>query len=279
VAALAVGASASAGILPRRRMTMAADTAQPKEAKKKIPVGLQLFSVRDACQKDLPGTLAAVTKIGYAGVEFAGYYGRKAEDLRKLLDDSNLKALGTHLDLGAFTGNAWKATVDFSKTIGNTFLIVSMMDLRTKDQIISTAKRFTEMAAKAKEVGMVVAYHSHDGEFKKIDGETIWDIFYSNCGPDVAMQLDIGHCINGGGDPYATLKKFPGRAKTLHVTEHGGKRGATIGEGTVKWDEIFQICETVGGIERYIVEQETYDTTPLESVKRCFEGMKKLGKV
>ncbi len=236
-AALAVGTGASAGILPRRRMTTVAETKEPaKETKKKVPVGLQLYSVRDACQKDLPGTLAAVAKIGYAGVEFAGYYNRKAEDLRKLLDDNGLKALGTHTGMETLTGNAWKGTVEFNKTIGNTFLIVPMLNLgNSKDQIIATSKRFTDLAAKAKEVGMFVGYHSHDGDFKKLDGETLWDIFYSNCGPDVVMQLDVGHCINGGGDPYATLKKFPGRAKTLHVTEHGGKRGATIGEGTVKW--------------------------------------------
>ena len=73
------------------------------------------------------------------------------------------------------------------------------------------------------------------------------------------MQLDISHCINGGGDPYATLKKFPGLCQTLHVTEHGGNRGATIGEGTVSGPRTSRFCETVGGIERYIVEQETYD--------------------
>jgi sugar phosphate isomerase/epimerase len=278
-AVLATG-SASAAVLPRRRVMTVAETAKPKEeAKKKVPVGLQLYSIRDLCQKDLPGTLAAVAKIGYAGVEFAGYYNRKAEEIRKLLDDNKLKALGTHTGMDTLTGNNFKATVEFNKTIGNTFLIVPMLTLKSKDQIISTAKQFTDVAAKAKEVGMVVGYHSHDGDFKKLDGETLWDILFTNCGPDVVAQLDIGHCINGGGDPVAAIKKFPGRSKSIHVTEHGGKRGATIGEGTVKWDEIFPLLESVGGVERYIIEQETYDVPPMDSVARCFEGMKKLGKV
>ena len=72
---------------------------------KKIPVGLQLYSVRTACDKDLPGTLATVKEIGYSGVEFAGYYGRTATEMRKLLDDNGLKCYGTHTGLDTLRGD------------------------------------------------------------------------------------------------------------------------------------------------------------------------------
>ena len=90
---------------------------------------------------------------------------------------------------------------------------------------MKTAKLFTEMAAKVKPQGMRVGYHAHGGDFKKFDGETAWDILFGNAGPDVVMQMDIGNCLGGGGDPYAMLKKFPGRSATIHLKEHGGKPG------------------------------------------------------
>jgi sugar phosphate isomerase/epimerase len=270
------GSNASALAVPRRRKKAA--TAEVK----KIPIGLQLYSVRKDCEKDLPGVLEAVAKMGYVGVEFAGYYGRKADELRKLLDKNGLKCCGTHTGLDTLTGDAWKGTVEFNKTIGNKFLIVpslSKKNVGSKEAIIATAKLFTDLAAKGQEVGMFVGYHAHPGDFtNKFDGETEWDILFGNAGPAVVMQMDIGNCLGGGGDPYAILKKFPGRSRTIHIKEHGGKRGAVIGEGTVKWDELFRLCETTGNTEWYIVEQEAYDGPPLDSCKRCLEALKKMGK-
>jgi sugar phosphate isomerase/epimerase len=253
--------------------------ADEKPAKKKIPIALQLYSVRGLCEKDLPGTLEAVGKMGYQGVEFAGYYGRTAEELRKLLDQNNLKCCGTHIGLDAITGDNLKKTVEFNKTLGNKFLIVASMPVpTTKKQAIELAKRFTSAARKVKAEGMRVGYHAHGGDFKKIEGQTFWDIFFSNAGPEVVMQLDTDNCLGGGGDPYAILKKFPGRAVTIHIKEHGGKTGAPVGEGIVKWDEIFKLCETPGKTEWYIVEHESPTESPLDSVKQCLENLRKMGK-
>jgi len=250
-------------------------------AAKKIPIGLQLYSVRTDCAKDLPAVLAAVSKMGYKGVEFAGYYGRKADELRKLLDDNGLVCCGTHIGVGALRAKSFDATVDFNKTIGNKYLIVSGMgkaELGSAEAIKKTAAEYNELAAKAKPLGMYVGYHAHGGDFRKIDGQTVWDLFFSQTNPDVAMQMDIGNCLSGGGDPIATLNKFPGRSLTVHLKEHGGPRGAPVGEGTVPWKEVFRICESTGGTQWYIVEQESYAGTPLESVKACIDNLKKMGK-
>lgn len=83
---------------------------------KKIPIGLQLYSIREDCAKDLPGTLAAVSKMGYDGVEFAGYHGRTAKELRKMLDDLGLKCCGTHIGLDTLLGDALKASAEFNLT-------------------------------------------------------------------------------------------------------------------------------------------------------------------
>jgi sugar phosphate isomerase/epimerase len=262
------------GVNPLRAAATAAAT-------KKIPIGLQLYSVRDDCAKDLPRVLEALGKIGYKGVEFAGYYNRTAEQLRKLLDQNGLQCCGTHTGLETLLGDALKRTVEFNKTLGNKYLIVPSMGpdrMGSLEAIKKTAKLFNDLAEKVKPDGMLVGYHAHGGDFKKIGQETAWDLFFSSTNREVVMQLDIGNCKTGGGDPYAILKIFPGRATTIHIKEYGGKHGAVIGEGEAKWDEIFAMCEA-GGTQWYVVEQESYAGTPLESVKQCFESLKKMGKV
>ena len=250
-------------------------------AGKKIPLALQLYSLRKECAKELPGMLAAVAKIGFRGVEFAGYHGRTAQELRKLLDDNGLVCCGTHTALKTVLPDEWKATVEFNQTLGNKFLIVPSLPhdrVATAQACRDTAKLFGELAAKGKECGMRVGYHAHGGDFQKYDGETIWDLFFGNTGPDVVMQLDTGNCLDGGGDPVAMLKKYPGRAATIHMKEHGGPKEAALGEGVVPWPEIFNLCETIGGTEWYIVEHEV-GGDPLKSIQSCYDFLKKMGKV
>ncbi len=250
-------------------------------AKKKIPIGLQLYSIRKECEKDLPPVLEAVAEMGYEGVEFAGYYERNAKQLRRLLKKNGLKCCGTHTALDTLTGDAFEATVEFNKTIGNKYLIVPWLPENKRNSVEAvreTAEWFNEMAEKAKPHGMVVGYHAHGGDFEMLGDQTAWDLLFSSTNSDVVMQMDLGNCIGGGGDPIATLKKFPGRSATIHLKEHGGKKGAVIGEGDVDWDEVFGICETTGGTEWYIVEQESYAGGPLDSVKRCIENQREMGK-
>ena len=273
---LKVGAGAAAmwatGIHPLRAA---------ERSDKKIPLGLQLYSVRKDCGQDLPGVLKAVGRMGYQGVEFAGYHGRTAEELRKMLDDNGLKCCGTHTGLNTLTGDALKGTVEFNKTLGNKFLIVPGLprtNTASVQALKDTAKLFDELAAKVKGDQMRVGYHAHGGDFRKIDGQTPWDILFGNTGADVVMQLDIGNCIGGGGDPLAVLKKFPGRSATIHLKEHGGPRGAVVGEGDVNWSEVFKLCESTGGTEWYIVEQEQYAGGPLDAVRKCVENLRKMGK-
>jgi sugar phosphate isomerase/epimerase len=252
-----------------------------RAAGSKPRIGLQLYSVRTDCEKDLPGVLKAVAKMGYDGVEFAGYYGRNADELKKLLDENGLRCCGTHIGLNTLLGDELKKTVEFNKTIGNRYLIVSYMGedrMGTVEKAQATAKLFTELAEKVKGERMRVGYHAHGGDFKKLGDKTAWQVFFSAAGPDVAMQLDIGNCIGGGGDPYAMLKESPGRSVTIHLKEHGGKPGAVVGDGEVKWAEVFQLCESTGNTRWYIVEQEAYSGAPLDSVKKCIENLKKMGK-
>lgn len=248
----------------------------------RIPIGLQLYSVREDCARNLPETLRAVADMGYEGVEFAGYYDYSAEDLRKMLDDLGLRCCGTHTGLPTLLGDAFEATAEFNKTLGNRYLIVPSLpeDRRSSRKAWrETAALFDELAGKADRHGLRVGYHNHHIEFQPLDGEAPWGTFFSNTSPDVVMQLDTGNCMHGGGDPVEYLERYPGRAVTVHLKEYDAANDkAVIGEGAVPWQKVFSLCESAGGTEWYIVEQETYAHPPIECVRKCLENLKGMGK-
>ena len=268
--AFAVAGLATAGSLPS--LAGAADA-----PKKKIPIALELYSLRNELKTDFNGVIGQVGKMGYEGVEFAGYYAwdKKPKELRKLLDDSGLKCCGTHTPLITLQGDALKHTVDLHKELGNTFLICPSLSAKDGEGWVTLGKRFAEIAARAKEHGMFVGYHAHAGDFKKYGDKTSWELFFDNAGPDVIHQIDTGNTLGGGGDPLAMIKKYPGQTKSTHIKEFGGGPEAAIGEGKIDWKPLLEAYQTVGGTEWYIIEHET-SKTPLVVVKKCLDNLRKM---
>ncbi len=248
----------------------------------RIPIGLQLYSVREDCARDLPGTLEAVAKMGYEGVDFAGYYDRSADELRRMLDDLGLKVAGTHIRLDTLLGDELERTVEFERTLGNKFLIVPGLPEERRccrDAWLETAEIFNEIAERLKPHGMKTGYHNHHIEFTPMEGEMPWDTFFGNTSDDVVMQMDTGNALHGGADPVPFMERYPGRADTVHLKEYSATNDkALIGEGDTRWDDFFRLCESTGGTEWYIVEQESYAYPPLECVERCLKALKEMGK-
>ena len=208
----------------------------------KISIALQLYSVREDCGKDFMGTLKKVAEMGYEGVEFAGYYGMEAKELKKMLDDFGLKVAGTHTGIETLVGDELWKTIEFNSVIENKFLIVPALPeeyTNSKETWLKAAHLFNEISQKVKPYGMRIGYHNHWIEFKPIDGEIPWDIFFEATNDDIVMQLDTGNCMRGGGDPVEILKKYPGRATTIHLKEFSStKEKVILGEGEVNWKEI-----------------------------------------
>jgi sugar phosphate isomerase/epimerase len=245
---------------------------------KKCPIGVQLYSVRNDFNKDVPGTLAAIKKIGYDGVEFAGYAGKTAADMKKLLDDNGLKAAGSHIQGGLplLLGDRIQTEIDYNKTIGNDRLIIAMGNARTIDQWKKMADDFSTVAAKLKPFGLRIGYHNHTAEFTAVDGQIPEDVFFGNANPDVFVQLDVGHCVHAGGDPVAVIKKYTSRLVTMHIKDYNPTtRGDIVGEGSVKWKDVLDACATAPNLQWYTVEEEV-SMKGLESIDTDFKNWAKI---
>jgi sugar phosphate isomerase/epimerase len=199
-----------------------------------------------------------------------------------MLDDNGLKCCGTHTGIETLLGDSLAKTIEFNKTIGNKFLIVPGLAPKYRTTIADwkeTAKLFNEASEKTKSQGMLVGYHNHSIEFQAIDGQIPWDVFFGGTKKDVVMQLDIGHAVHAGQDPVAVLKKYEGRAKTVHVKDYSPTNKAfMLGDGEVKWKEVLPACEKIGGTEWYIIEEETLARPGLEGIEICLKRLHEMGR-
>jgi sugar phosphate isomerase/epimerase len=253
----------------------------------KAPIGLQLFAVRGECRKDLPATLRSVRELGYQAVEPWGYngdkvewMGRPAKELRLLLDDAGLACCGMHLSTAALLGDNLARTIELNQTLGNRFCIVAMDKARMSSEpgIAELADILAATAAALGPLNMATGYHAHAFDFERVGGRTAWDNLFSRTAADIIMQLDIGNCASGGGDPVGILRKFPGRARSVHLKDFGGPDGSVIGEGQADWKEIFRLVETSQNTEWFVVEEGSQDGTGFDIPRRSLEALKKMGR-
>jgi sugar phosphate isomerase/epimerase len=253
----------------------------------KTPIALQLFSVRGEVNRDLPAALKSISEIGYVGAEPWGYPGDKLEwmgwkpkVLRGLFDDSNLKCCGMHLSTSALLGDNLQRTIELNQVLGNHFLIVAADKQRMSslDTIMELAEILNSTADKLRPLGMYTGYHAHPFDFVRFGEETAWEILFSHTQKDVVMQMDIGNCAMGDGDPIAMLEKFPGRALSVHLKDYGGEPGSVIGEGKADWSVIFDLCDRLHKPEWYVVEEGGKDGLGFEVSARSIKALKAMGR-
>jgi sugar phosphate isomerase/epimerase len=234
-------------------------------ARNAVPVGLELYSVRDALAKDLAGTVRAVAKMGYQVVEFySPYYEwtpQTAADVRTLLDDLGIACRSTHNGADAFTDDGLQKAIDLNRTIGSTSIIMASpgRHVTTLDDWKTVADRLNTAAERLKPLGMTAGYHNHGPEWHEVDGRRPMDVLAADTGKDIVLQLDVGTCVAAGADPVAWITSNPGRIKSIHCKDWAGDgRGYSVlfGEGDAPWKEILAAAESVGGVECYLIEQE-----------------------
>ena len=269
-------------------MPFAASAALQALQTRKVPVGLELYSVRGELMKDLPGTVSAVAKMGYQVVEFYSPYmnwtSEQAKDVRKLLDDLGIKCLSTHNSLQSLTDNLQKA-IDLNQTIGSKAIIVASPPKASGvDGWKGFAATLTTGAEKLRSAGMVTGFHNHAAEWRPAgEGTTerAMDVIAANTPKDVVLQLDCGTCVEAGADPVAWIKANPGRIKSVHLKDWGAGDGrgynVAFGEGDVPWKALLDAAESVGGVEYYLIEQERAGADgEIAMAKKCLENYRKL---
>jgi sugar phosphate isomerase/epimerase len=248
-----------------------------------IPVGLELYSVRDALKQDLNGTVRAVAAMGYQCVEFyAPYFDwteTQTKDLRKLLDELNLRCYSTHNDSSYLDPDKISRARDLNLILGSKYLVMaSSHEKAGLDGWKTVADSLNSAAEKLETFGLKAGYHNHQAEFTPVDGVRPIEILAKNTKPSVMLQLDVGTCIEAGSDPVAWIRANPGRIRSLHLKEWSPEPGkgysALFGEGVAKWKDIFAVAESVGGVEYYLIEQEGSRFPELETAKKCLEAFR-----
>jgi sugar phosphate isomerase/epimerase len=270
-------------------MPLAASAALQALQTRKIPIGLELYSVRGELMKDLSGTVTAVAKMGYQVVEFYSPYFSwtpdQAKDVRKLLDDLGIKCLSTHNGANAISDAQIQKAIDLNQTIGSKAIIVaSAPNVKDVDGWKGFAATLTTAAEKLRSAGMATGFHNHAIEWRPVaegSSERCMDVLAANTPKDVVLQLDCGTCVEAGADPVAWIKANPGRIKSLHLKDWGAGEGrgynVAFGEGDVPWKALLDAAETVGGAEYYLIEQERAGTmTESAMVQKCLDNYKKL---
>ena len=248
----------------------------------KIPVALQLYTVRDELRKDFVGTVRAVAAMGYAGVELAGYGGLSATELRHLLDDLGLRVAGDHVGLDRLEGQL-DAVLDFSQEIGNAYVVCpSAPEARRRDAAgwRSLASALSAVGRTCEQRGLHCCYHNHAFEFAPVDGSNGFTLLYDNADPQaLKMELDAFWAKKGGEDPAAILRRYPGRCPIIHLkdmTADAQQTFAEVGEGTMDFQSIFQAAPTAG-VAWYVVEQDRCARPPLESAELSLKHLREWG--
>jgi sugar phosphate isomerase/epimerase len=270
----------------RRSMLLALAAAAPMLAKKqRIPVGLELYSVREELKTDLMGTVRAVAKMGYEDVEFYAPYAEwkpdYAKEVRKQLGDLGTRCLSTHNSAASFAGPGLDHAIELNQILGCKIIVMASPGrVTTMDGWKKVAETLNQAAEKLKPIGLRAGYHNHLAEFQPLDGKRPIEVLAANTGKDVVLQFDVGPCLEAGSDPVAWIVANPGRIASMHLKDWSPAPGkgyqVLFGDGVGNWKKIFKAAEKTGGVEYYLIEQEGSALPPLETAQRCLDSFRKL---
>ncbi|HLH09522.1 MAG TPA: TIM barrel protein [Terriglobales bacterium] len=249
-----------------------------------IPIGLEMYSVRDPLKQDAQGTVRAVAQMGYQGLEFyAPYYqwtDEQAKDMRKLLDDLGIRCFSTHNDESYLKPDKISRTRDLNGILGTKYAVLasSLKEGSALDEWKGIADLLNTANDQLKTAGIHAGYHNHQPEFKKVDGKYPMEVLAANTHPEIMLQLDVGTCVADGVDPVWWIKSNPGRIRSLHLKDWSPDQGYQVlfGDGVAKWPEIFAAAEGVGGAEYYLMEQEGSRLGQMDTAKVCLNSYRKL---
>jgi sugar phosphate isomerase/epimerase len=261
-------------------------------------VGLQLYTVRDLMKKDFEGTIAKVAQIGYKEVEFAGYFGKSPQDVRKILDTNKLVSPSEHVPYDTVE-KKWPETLEAAHAIGQTFVVCPWIEVSQREEAGGwkrAAELFNHAGEEAQKAGIQFAYHNHAFEFEPsqaLGGKLPYDFLLAETDPKlVKMEMDLCWITVGGHDPLEYFNRYPGRFPLVHVkdwtskgpggNDYGGATGASkkpghmtdVGQGEIDFKRVFAQSGKAG-IQHYFVENDE-PKSPLDDLKISYDYLAKL---
>ncbi len=249
-------------------------------------VALQLYSIRELMEKDVAQTLLDTAKAGYSGVEFAGYFGHTAGEIKSYLDAAGLVCAGTHTGWDALQPDTIGATMEYNAKIGNSLIILPGVDgamYASRDAACRMGEALNAIGATLAKNGFDFYYHNHHLEFAVFDGKYALDYVYENAAPEnLKMELDCYWAYMGGVDPLSYIKKYGSRCSLLHVKDAKADslekarqhvyECTEVGSGVIDFKSILDLGRDIG-VRWYTVEQESFDMPMLESIAKSAEWL------
>jgi sugar phosphate isomerase/epimerase len=267
-----------------------------------LPLGLQLYSVRDLLPKDYNGTLHQLSAMGYLEVEAAGFFGRSASDVKQAMAQAGLHCVSAHYSYADLAPQL-DEVMQFGKALGLEYIICASPGLpegspaksanarvareaMTLEDWRWNAEQFNRMGDRANAAGIKFGYHNHTAEFREVGGVVIYDELMRLTDPSkVTMEMDCGWVIVGGKNPVDYLKRYPTRISMLHVKDFqlsGTPRSDTqpppsaeLGRGSIDYRPIF-VAAKKADLKHAFIEQEQYDMPTMEALKIDADYMKAL---
>ncbi|MGA7220565.1 MAG: sugar phosphate isomerase/epimerase [Candidatus Sulfotelmatobacter sp.] len=266
-----------------------------------LPIGLQLYSVRDVLPKDYDGTLHQLSALGYQEVEAAGFFGHTPAEVKQAMDRAGLKCVSAHYPLKDLLPKL-DEIIQFGKDLGLKFIVCASPMLKDPSRVKDPASRaaresmtlddwrwnaeqFNRIGEKVNAAGMRFAYHNHTPEFRSENGVTFYDELLKLTDPaNVAMELDCGWAVVAGKNPAEYLTRYPTRFAMLHVkdfkmtpsvTPANAPPSTELGHGTIDYRPIFEAAKKAH-IEHAFVEQEEFDMPAMEALKIDADYMRAL---
>lgn len=273
---------------------------------KKFKVGIQLYSIREAMEKDMDAALKAVKEMGYDYVEFAGYFGKSAEEIRAILDKYDLEPVSVHQGIDLLEKEG-KSAVDYLSTLGVKYCAIPWYKVdEFHNNWDETVEKFKNVSNLLRKGGIQLMYHNHDSEFQKIDGEYILDKLYSTIPNDMLMpEFDTCWVHYAGENPAEYLKKYNGRIQVLHLKdfvceklgggpvyalidendneikkgsmEENGFKFVPVGSGIQDFPAILKTAEEAGVMYLIVEQDKSVDRDPMEAAKMSREYLRTLG--
>jgi sugar phosphate isomerase/epimerase len=240
---------------------------------RRIPMGLQLFSVRNQCNADLPHTLARVKEIGFEGVELASDYGHSAAEFHRFLNDQGLVCCGAHVSLAQLQAPNYQKSVDFLHGVGAKKVVVPGLPATMMKDLTGwrgAATLFVQLSDQLRKDGLELGYHNHAIEFKAIAGERPLDVFLRSA-PGVFFELDLGNAGYGGANPVEVLETYRRRVKMVHVKDYTAtKPDLMIGSGSMDWAGLARDAQSAA-VDWYVIEHDSTSGPDLADIAQSYE--------